>query len=61
MQYFMQVKLKFNEQGQVLALPVEGNGSGDFSNLTDSDAFMELPLERDEFKRGDVFPVWRFK
>ena len=61
MQYFMQVKLKFNERGQVLALPVEGNGSGDFSNLTDSDAFMELPLERDEFKRGDVFPVWRFK
>jgi len=61
MQYFMQVKLKFNEQGQALASPVEGNGSGDFSNLTDSDAFMELPLERNEFKRGDVFPVWRFK
>src|SRR5260370_13879650 len=41
LQYFLQVKLNFNEQGQILATPIEGNGSGDFANLADTDAFME--------------------
>jgi len=57
---FLQVKLHFNEYCQLMATPVEGNGSGDFANLADTDAFMELPLERNEFKRGEVFKVWRF-
>ncbi|HAL82516.1 MAG TPA: molybdopterin molybdenumtransferase MoeA [Mucilaginibacter sp.] len=57
---FLQVKLHFNEYCQLMAAPVEGNGSGDFANLADTDAFIELPLERNEFKRGEVFKVWRF-
>ncbi|MFI5139092.1 MAG: molybdopterin molybdotransferase MoeA [Sphingobacteriales bacterium] len=57
---FLQVKLHFNEYCQLMATPVEGNGSGDFANLADTDAFMELPLERNEFKKGEVFKVWRF-
>jgi len=57
---FLQVKLHYNEYCQLMATPVEGNGSGDFANLADVDAFMELPLERNEFKRGEVFRVWRF-
>src|ERR1700744_1490765 len=61
LQYFMQVKLSFNEQGQILAKPIEGNGSGDFANLADTDAFMELPLQKDEFKKGEVFGIWPFK
>lgn len=61
LKYFMQVKLFYNEYCQLMAAPVEGNGSGDFANLADTDAFMELPLERNEFKRGEVFPVWLFK
>ncbi|MFI5160934.1 MAG: molybdopterin molybdotransferase MoeA [Sphingobacteriales bacterium] len=61
LQYFLQVKLRFTEEGQLLATPVEGNGSGDFANLADTDAFMELPLARSEFKKGEVFPVWLFK
>lgn len=60
LKYFLQVKLNFSEQGQLLATPIEGNGSGDFANLADTDAFMELPLEKDEFKKGEVFPVWNF-
>jgi molybdopterin molybdotransferase len=60
LQYYLQVKLNFNEQGQLLASPVEGNGSGDFANLADTDAFMELPLEKDEFKKGEVYRVWLF-
>ena len=47
LQYFLQVKLNVNDKGQLLAKPVAGNGSGDFANLLDTDAFMELPLERD--------------
>jgi len=57
---FLQVKLHYNEYCQLMATPVEGNGSGDFANLADTDAFMELPLERNEFKKGEVFKVWLF-
>jgi len=60
LKYFLQVKLCINEQTQIIAEPAEGNGSGDFANLADTDAFMELPLERNEFKKGEVFRVWLF-
>jgi len=60
LKYFLQVKLSHNQHCQLMATPVEGNGSGDFANLADTDAFMELPAERNEFKRGEVFRVWRF-
>ncbi len=61
LQYFLQVKLQNNEKGILLASPVEGNGSGDFTNLLQTDAFMELPLEKVDFKKGEVFPIWVFK
>ncbi len=60
LQYFLQVKLSMNERGQLLAKPITGNGSGDFANLIDTDAFMELPLKRNSFTKGEVFPVWSF-
>lgn len=60
LKYFLQVKLHYNEYCQLMATPVEGNGSGDFANLADTDAFMELPLERNSFKRGEVFRIWKF-
>ncbi|HEY0244859.1 MAG TPA: molybdopterin molybdotransferase MoeA [Mucilaginibacter sp.] len=60
LKYFLQVKLNFNGQGQLIAIPVEGNGSGDFANLADTDAFMELPLEKNEFKKGEVYRIWPF-
>ena len=60
LKYFLQVKLNFNQQGQLLATPVEGNGSGDFANLADTDAFMELPLEKSVFKKGEVYKTYRF-
>ncbi|HWD88314.1 MAG TPA: molybdopterin molybdotransferase MoeA [Mucilaginibacter sp.] len=60
LQYFLQIKLRFSEDGKLLAEPVEGNGSGDFANLADMDAFMELPLERSNFKKSEVFRVWMF-
>ena len=54
--YFLQVKLK-NEMGLIVASPISGNGSGDLANLTQNDAFLELPSNRTEFKKGDVFPI----
>jgi molybdopterin molybdotransferase len=60
LQYFLQVKLRFTKEGELLAGPVEGNGSGDFANLADTDAFMELPMERNEFKQGEAFRIWPF-
>jgi len=43
-----------------MAKPIAGNGSGDFANLIDTDAFMELPLRQNEFKKGETFKVWTF-
>lgn len=58
--YFLQVKVSYGEDGRLLAVPLAGNGSGDFANLADTDAFIELPPERNEFKAGEVFRAWRF-
>jgi molybdopterin molybdotransferase len=61
LQYFLQVKLYINEAAQLMARPLQGNGSGDFSNLVETDAFMELPLEQSNFKQGTPYPVWPYK
>jgi molybdopterin molybdotransferase len=53
--YFLQVKIK-SESGRLMAYPIPGNGSGDFSNLKDADGFLELPAERHDFKVGESFP-----
>ena len=60
LQYFLQVKLRIDTQAQLIAEPIAGNGSGDFANLADTDAFMELPLENSNFKKGEVYRVWLF-
>ena len=54
--YFLQVKLS-NENGQVLASPIVGNGSGDLANLSLNDAFMELPASCEHFTEGESFPL----
>ncbi|MFP4293184.1 MAG: molybdopterin molybdotransferase MoeA [Cyclobacteriaceae bacterium] len=55
--YFMQVKLKSETDGSLLAIPEEGQGSGDFANLLACDAFMMLPDDKSEFKAGEAYPV----
>jgi molybdopterin molybdotransferase len=61
LQYFLQVQLRIDETGRLLATPVEGNGSGDFANLLSANAFMELPMDRTHFKKGEVYKTWTFK
>ncbi|MEI8279219.1 MAG: molybdopterin molybdotransferase MoeA [Bacteroidota bacterium] len=60
LQYFLQVKVKMSNIGELIAIPIEGNGSGDFSNLLLCDAFMELPMERNNFIKGEVYRIWPF-
>jgi len=60
-QYFLQVIVAPDDQGRLMAMPAEGNGSGDFSNLVETNAFMELPLEMSNFKKGEVYRIYPFK
>ncbi|MEO1435675.1 MAG: molybdopterin molybdotransferase MoeA [Bacteroidota bacterium] len=59
--YLAQVKLSVDPTGQMCALPVEGNGSGDLANLTDADAFMEIPRGKENFEAGELYPVIRYR
>lgn len=59
--YYAQVKLEYNAQGKILAHPIEGNGSGDLANLTDADAFMELPRGKDFFDSGEAYPFIMYR
>lgn len=61
LQYFLQVKLEVTEDGRLLATPCEGHGSGDYVNLLQTDAFMELPSERTNFEKGESFRIWPYK
>lgn len=60
--YFLQVKLAYNEEGSFIATPLPGHGSGDLANLVDADGLLELPMDKTDFKTGEVFDcmVYRF-
>ena len=58
--YFLQVSIK-NEDGRMVAYPDAGGGSGDFANLKNVSGFLELPLEKNDFKAGEVFPYISFR
>jgi molybdopterin molybdotransferase len=60
LEYYLQVKLHYSKEGQLTATPLAGNGSGDFANLAETEAFMELPLDKTEFKKGEVYKIWSF-
>lgn len=55
LQYFLQVKISYTENGQILAKPIIGKGSGDLANLVEADGFLELPAEKTDFKKGEVY------
>jgi len=60
LQYFAQVKLSVNSSGQLTAESVDTNGSGDFSHLADTHAFIELPMEQISFRKGEVYTIWKY-
>ncbi len=58
--YFLQVKLD-SRFGHSVATPIQGNGSGDLASLVQADGFIQLPKEKTEFKKGEVFPIIRYR
>jgi molybdopterin molybdotransferase len=59
MTYFTPARLEATAEGQLLAYPLPGSGSADFTNLTDADAFLELPATTEsEFPTGTVVRAW---
>lgn len=61
LQYFVQVVLKQGDDTRLWAEPLEGHGSGDFANLLDTNAFIELPADKTDFSAGEVYPLIRYK
>jgi molybdopterin molybdotransferase len=57
---FLPVKLMSNTGGQVLAMPVHTNTSGDFAALSDSDGYVELPLDGSRFPAGTAAQLHRW-
>lgn len=58
--YFLQVKIT-QKEGKIYATPITGRGSADLANLVDSDAFLELPDDRSNFTKGEVFPLITYR
>ncbi len=57
---FMPVNLVSNAAGQTLAMPVPTNTSGDFTALSGTSGYVELPLEESLFKTGRVVRLRRW-
>jgi molybdopterin molybdotransferase len=57
---FLPVRLVSNAAGQVLAMPVRTNTSGDFAALSGTDGYVELPRERSEFPAGTPVFLYRW-
>ena len=54
----MRVEVKY---GQLLAIPIKGNGSGDLASLTMADGFIQLPQAQTTFKKGATYPLLRYR
>ena len=59
--YFLEVKITYSKKGELIALPMKGNGSGDLANLTDANAFIQLPRGKNIYQAGEVYEVFFYK
>jgi len=53
--YFAQAKLAQQTDGTMMATVSHGKGSGDMVSPTTQDGFLELPADREQFRKGEVF------
>ena len=58
---FLPVQLISNTGGQVLAMPVQTNTSGDFASLSGTDAYVELPMDESRFPAGTPVQLHRWQ
>jgi molybdopterin molybdotransferase len=54
--YFLEAKTESKTDGCLIAVPLKGNGSGDFANLVKADGFLILPQNKTVFMKGEVYP-----
>ena len=59
--YYLQVQLEYGDDGRLLATPAPGQGSGDLANLVEADAFIELPIGKEDYKAGEVFSCYGYR
>ena len=59
--YFHEVSLRYDINGQILAKPEKGNGSGDLANLINGDAFIRIPRGKEVFEKGEVYPIYIYR
>ena len=57
---FLPVRLVSGTGGQLLAVPVHTNTSGDFASLSVTDGCVELPLAESSFPAGTALPLHRW-
>ena len=58
---FLPIRLVSNTGGQLLAMPVQTNTSGDFASLSATDGLVELPLEESRFPAGTAVRLHRWQ
>ena len=58
---FLPARVLSNAAGQVLAIPVQTNTSGDFASLHGTDGYVELALEQTLFSAGTTLPLHRWR
>ncbi|WP_339717648.1 molybdopterin molybdotransferase MoeA [Cyclobacterium amurskyense] len=49
-----------HDNGKTMANPIANSGSGDLVHLALANAFLSLPSEQDEFKKGELYPITYF-
>lgn len=58
---FLPVRLLTGDGGEIRAIPVATNTSGDFAALGGTDGYVELEKEQSEFPAGTVVPLHRWR
>lgn len=58
--FMLPVQLDIDELGNRLAAPAPFNTSGDLGGLLETDGFVELPADADEFPAGTAAQFWRW-
>jgi molybdopterin molybdotransferase len=57
--YFLQVFVS-SKNGKLFAKPIKGNGSGDLVSLVNANAFIHLPNDKTNFKKGEIYPILNY-
>ena len=57
---FLPVRIESEDDGRIIAIPVQTNTSGDFASLSGTDGYIELPLEQNEFPAGMTVQLHRW-